>query len=75
MTSPDDGSMAEVTGSSRQGLLSFEVAGPFDSIAFDAWRGATLAPVCPSVEGGACAGPGRVEAATRAGWGRAALRQ
>ena len=56
-TSPEDGSLAEVTGSSRQGVLRLSVEGPFDSIAFDAQRGELLAPICPSVEGGACVGP------------------
>jgi hypothetical protein len=56
-TSPEDGSLAEWAGTSRQGVLSFEVEGPFESIAFDARRGEELAPVCPSVEGGACVGP------------------
>jgi hypothetical protein len=56
-TSPEDGSMTEVTGSSRQGVLRFDVAGPFESIAFHAQRGELLAPVCPSVEAGVCVGP------------------
>jgi hypothetical protein len=56
-TNPEDGSVAEVAGTSRQGLLSFEVAGPFESIAFDAQRGEEVPPICPSVEGGACVGP------------------
>jgi hypothetical protein len=56
-TNPEDGSLAEVPGRSSQGLLSFEVAGPFDSIAFDAERGEEAAPICPSVDGGACVGP------------------
>ena len=55
-TSPKDGSLAEVPGSSRQGLLSFELEEPFESIAFDAQRGELLAPICPSVNG-ACVGP------------------
>lgn len=49
--------MAEVPGSSRQGLLAFEVEGPLESIAFDAQRGELLAPICPGVDGGACVGP------------------
>jgi hypothetical protein len=60
LTRPEDGSVAEVEGRSSQGVLSFEVEGPFESIAFDAQRGEDaepLPPVCPSVEGGACAGP------------------
>ncbi|HKO92718.1 MAG TPA: hypothetical protein VJU61_16300 [Polyangiaceae bacterium] len=56
-TSPEDGSVAELAGSSRQGLLSFEVEGPFESIAFDAQRGEELAPICRSVDAGACVGP------------------
>jgi hypothetical protein len=60
LTKPEDGSVTEVEGRSRQGVLSFEVEGPFQSIAFDAQRGESagpVAPICPSVEGGACAGP------------------
>ena len=56
-TNPEDGSVAELTGSSSQGVLSFEVPGPFESIAFDARRGKVSAPVCPDVADGACVGP------------------
>jgi len=56
-TNPENGSIAEVTGSSRQGLLTFDVEGPFESIAFDAQRGEPLAPLCPSVDAGGCVGP------------------
>jgi hypothetical protein len=38
-THPEDGAVAELVGTSSQGVLSFEVAGPFESIAFDARRG------------------------------------
>lgn len=60
LTNPDDGSVTEVEGRSSHGELSFEVETPFSSVAFDARRGHDLAPsppMCPSVEGGACAGP------------------
>jgi hypothetical protein len=36
LTAPDDGSQTTVNGSSDGGLLSFEVEGPVDSVAFDA---------------------------------------
>ncbi len=57
LTSPEDGAVTEVAGSSRAGVLSFEVEGPFQSIAFDAERGEELPPICPVPEAGACTGP------------------
>jgi hypothetical protein len=60
LTRPEDGSVTEVEGRSSLGVLSFEIEGPFESIAFDARRGEVAEPpppVCPSVDGGTCAGP------------------
>jgi len=59
LTSTQDGSTTQVEGHSSEGVLSFEVEGPFESFAFDAWRGELAnppPPICPSVEG-ACTGP------------------
>lgn len=56
-TNPADGSVAELAGTSTQGLLSFEVTTPFESVAFDARRGEATGPVCPDPEDGACVGP------------------
>lgn len=39
LTRPADGFVTEVEGRSSQGVLSFEVEGPFESVAFDARRG------------------------------------
>ncbi len=63
LTRPEDGTQTETMGSSSQQVLSFAVAGPFDSVAFDGIRGEeappnpALGPVCPSVETGTCVGP------------------
>jgi hypothetical protein len=63
LTRPEDGARSETVGSSSADVLSFAVEGPFESVAFDASRGPeappdpAFAPVCPSVEPGACVGP------------------
>ena len=47
LTRPEDGASSEVSGSSGDGVLSFEVEGPLESVAFEAHRGA----VGPGAEG------------------------
>jgi hypothetical protein len=47
LTNPEDGSVSDVIGSARGGVLSFEVEGPFASVAFDARRADDLAPIGP----------------------------
>lgn len=60
LTSPEDGAVSEVAGTSRSGYLSFEVEGPFESVAFDARRDEDIPPlpeICPVPSAGACVGP------------------
>ncbi|MET0412271.1 MAG: cellulase family glycosylhydrolase [Polyangiaceae bacterium] len=57
LTRPDDGSTSELSASARGGLLGFDVAGPFESIAFDAVRGESLPPICGSPGADSCTGP------------------
>jgi hypothetical protein len=60
LTNPEDGSQTEVAGSSRAGLLAFEIERTFDSVAFEAVRGeltSTSEPsACASSESEVCAG-------------------
>lgn len=57
LTRPDDGSTSQLTASARAGVLAFDVAGPFDSVAFDAVRGEALPPICGAPGTDNCTGP------------------
>lgn len=56
LTSRESGTVSEVEGRSTGGVLSFEVAGPFESMLFDAQRGEEVPPICPLPADG-CTGP------------------